>query len=828
MPPSNIRVSVHWKQATVFAGEDVEATITFTNIAAPSAPSPLPSRFNEPNWDAPSRAVNSERARARKHPPTSGALAQRPGLTRHTSLNGKGGGGGGHRQALSLSTAKDGNGTVRAVSGPGGTVQNAQIPTAVARPKHGRTLSILSLGTDVPEVRGGGMDQRMMRGHARAASVQIPGIKSSGNQLSATSPKQPSPLLRGSSPSASSTAGQPNEYPFPIARDARRSPRSQRPSPRLPSSRESPASDFTFPQQPPRPSTTEHLDTPIEPDSAVSPMTVRPNFRSHSPRPPEGTPEPVRQVARILSDTSVNGTPRSSMDIYSQTNNSSETLASEYIQQPTNRWFTRPEPLKRSGSQRVPQLRSSPETLMMGYAQIMGSFIVDGSLVNQAPFEEVKRKGIVGGHGGGGVVGVERSKRESGLFGALGWGNIGESLSGILGGGELSSIKEMRGIASSKSIPLLSTPQSILFVDLRLGPGENRSYSYTFKLPRGLPPSHKGRAIKISYQLTIGMQRPGTAQERQHVKSVDVPFRVLGGVNSQGEILGHDLMSPYILLRDQARTASIIDPSVVKSAKQPNGTSKPPDSSLSDFTGYITHLLSKSETGSGPPSALLSPTAEVPSHRRRSSLDEPTTMKEAIDFAILRSNQTTDSGASRGAIRFEIARSGQRVAVINLARPSYRLGETIHTSIDFANADIPTYAVSVSLESSESIDPALALRSTASVARVTRRVHAHSAENVMFARRVGISLAVPWNAAPEFITTGVGVAWKVRVEFIGPRLETRKRSVLLGEVSRDHRGAVFSPIERLQCDSFEVEAPVRIYGAIVETGESTDVEDLIV
>jgi hypothetical protein len=70
---------------------------------------------------------------------------------------------------------------------------------------------------------------------------------------------------------------------------------------------------------------------------------------------------------------------------------------------------------------------------MMGYAQIMGSFTLDGSLINQAPFEEVKRKGVVGGQGGGGVVGVEKTKRESGLFGALGWGNIGESLGGLLG-----------------------------------------------------------------------------------------------------------------------------------------------------------------------------------------------------------------------------------------------------------------------------------------------------------------------------------------------------------------------------------------------------------
>jgi len=168
---------------------------------------------------------------------------------------------------------------------------------------------------------------------------------------------------------------------------------------------------------------------------------------------------------------------------------------------------------------------------MMGYAQIMGSFTLDGSLINQAPFEEVKRKGVVGGQGGGGVVGVEKTKRESGLFGALGWGNIGESLGGLLGASEPSSIREMRGVASSKTVPLITTPQSILFVDLRLAPGESRTYTYSFTIPRGLPPSHKGRSMKVAYNLIIGTQRAGSTKEQQ-VKHVDVPFRVFGSVNS--------------------------------------------------------------------------------------------------------------------------------------------------------------------------------------------------------------------------------------------------------------------------------------------------------
>lgn len=168
---------------------------------------------------------------------------------------------------------------------------------------------------------------------------------------------------------------------------------------------------------------------------------------------------------------------------------------------------------------------------MMGYVQVIGAFTLDGSLISLSPFEDIKRKGVIGGQGSGGVVGVEPTKKHSGLFGTLGWGNIGESLGGLLGASEPSSIREMKGIASTKSIPILSTPQSILFVDLRLDPGESRSYSYSHVLPRGIPPSHKGRAMKVTYNLVIGTQRAQSKAQQHLVRHVEVPFRVLPGVN---------------------------------------------------------------------------------------------------------------------------------------------------------------------------------------------------------------------------------------------------------------------------------------------------------
>ena len=241
---------------------------------------------------------------------------------------------------------------------------------------------------------------------------------------------------------------------------------------------------------------------------------------------------PLSPPTKILSPAYTDDTPRSSGEFYSMSNNSTETLASEYITRENSRLLHRPAH-SRQGSSLAPIRASKPEVLMMGYAQISGNFTLDGSLVNQSHFEGAKKKGIIGGQGGGGLVRTESTKRDSGLLGSFGWGNIGDSIGGFLTSNEMSTIKEAKGMSSTRAIPILSTPQSILFVDLQLGPGESRSYTYRHPLPRGIPPSHKGRAMKTSYNLVVGTQRAATLTQQHQVQHVDIPFRVLSSVNGE-------------------------------------------------------------------------------------------------------------------------------------------------------------------------------------------------------------------------------------------------------------------------------------------------------
>ncbi|KAI0426622.1 Rgp1-domain-containing protein [Xylaria sp. FL1042] len=835
MPPegrsTDIRVFIKWDDQTVFAGEEIRCQITFKNVApgaSPFVPTAASASASLSNQRQPLQS--SPRADRSRQP--SPLLSPRGGST--NGLNSPASARS-HRSTLSLNVPSTSSRLRNSV--PQWPPLQLPAPPPPPPPQnpghvHKRSLSIVSMGSNATvdeQTYVNGTQtrpQRPARGHGRSASLQIiPRIGTAANGPPSAALPRRSPFGSESSPVFNNHSFPPSKHGFGQRLGAATAPNTpgfaKSPTRRKASG---PMPDFKFPMTPAT-STGSISDTPdvylddsnTTPTAETMPQVALP-VRSKEPIPTIS--EHSAPVARILASTSMaGGTPRSSGEFYSLSNNSSETLASEYVTHPLQ-GGRRPAHLRRSSVMSGINQTRLPESLMMGYAQVQGSFTLDGSLVNLAPFEAVKRKAVLGGQGGG-VIGVESSRRSSGFLTGFGWSGLGNSIGELLGGSEFSSIKDMRGAASSKSIPLLSTPQSILFVDLQLGPGESKTYEYSFRLPKGLPPTHRGKAIKITYSLVVGTQRAGGAKEQQ-VRSVDIPFRVLGSVNSYGEILGHDLLSPYIILRDQAKVQPREKGSSSLALKKRTKLDFP-GSTMNDFLTYVDELLDRPRDGS----TLLSPTATAAPSRRSSFAGELTTAKQAIDLAIIRSNMS-ESGQSSN--RFVIARNGQRVGVVVLARPAYRLGETVSMAIDFTDAEIPCYAVHAALETSERVDPSLALRSEASVHRVTRKVYTSSSETTLFARRVVFSPTIPISATPEFMTSGLNLEWKIRVEFVVPS-STSARSVddsgeqegpkveqshpLLEEISYNEKsGLILVAAETLECESFEVAVPLRVYGAV--------------
>lgn len=162
-------------------------------------------------------------------------------------------------------------------------------------------------------------------------------------------------------------------------------------------------------------------------------------------------------ISRVISAQSVSGeTPRNSGEFYSMSNSTTETLLSEYDPRASARVTRLPHHRRHSLLSIGPNYT---ECLMMGYAQVIGTFTLDGSLIQTSIFEEAKRKGVVGTHSGGGVVGVETSKHDGGFLSGFGW-NLGGGLGGLLGGGGMSSIAEMKNAASKSALPWHSFPIS--------------------------------------------------------------------------------------------------------------------------------------------------------------------------------------------------------------------------------------------------------------------------------------------------------------------------------------------------------------------------------
>lgn len=154
-----------------------------------------------------------------------------------------------------------------------------------------------------------------------------------------------------------------------------------------------------------------------------------------------------------------------------------------------------------------------------------------------------------------------------------------------------------------------------------------------------------------------------------------------------------------------------------------------------------------------------------------------------------------------------------------LNRPAHRLGETVFATVDFTGAALPCYSLRGTLESSEKVAPTLAVRSSASIHRATRRIHASCFENTLFSTRVVFSPAIPITATPTILTSGVNVEWELRFEFVTSSHVDHESGLsgarLLETIGEDDRGQVFSSVENLSCESFEISIPLTVYGETV-------------
>lgn len=296
-------------------------------------------------------------------------------------------------------------------------------------------------------------------------------------------------------------------------------------------------------------------------------------------------------------------------------------------------------------------------------------------------------------------------------------------------------------------------------------------------------------------------------------------------------------MQPYVILRDEARIKSVESQSSETGHRTHDKLNHKSENwrSAADCLRYIDEMLRdnkirhESNGGGLPPSITPSRLQQLAfddkdklNHiqaTRDGDGDEGRNLpcKDAIDLAILRGNRPSeDTGASPN--RFEITRNGRRVAVVILNRPVHRLGETVVVSVEFTGANVPSYSLRCTLESSEKIDPKFALRSPASIARATRRIHTAYSENALYATRLSFTPVIPVSATPTFITSMISNQWELCFEFVTSGVHPNDHYAgptgqkLLEPLDVDDRATIIGPLEYIPCEAFDVSIPLTVYG----------------
>ena len=252
-----------------------------------------------------------------------------------------------------------------------------------------------------------------------------------------------------------------------------------------------------------------------------------------------------------------------------------------------------------------------------------------------------------------------------------------------------------------------------------------------------------------------------------------------------------------------------------------NRKPSPSKTTKEDFTAYLKEILGSKPDRTTAQSLLLptetdfAPLAPLPEQMRST--------REFVNAAVLRGNASTSP--KRVATRFEIQKEGSRVAIITLARSSYKLGDIVSASINFSDATIASYSLHATLESFECVDPSVALRSISSMQRTTRQIHASLVATTAFAHTTGFRPLIPAGSTPTFSTSAIENKWNLRFEFVicGASEDDGGREAgivdLLEEVSHDDRATLSAAIQTLRCEIIDVRIPLTVYGATQASDE---------
>ncbi|KAI0294813.1 Rgp1-domain-containing protein [Russula brevipes] len=332
----------------------------------------------------------------------------------------------------------------------------------------------------------------------------------------------------------------------------------------------------------------------------------------------------------------------------------------------------------------------------------------------------------------------------------LGLGGVGLGLNGVQDGEEWDPEQPM---------PVFEVPPAMLAVDLSLGPGEERSYTYTVQLPSNLPPTYRGRTLRFSYQLSVGACRATAGTPNSQSRVMKVPIRIYNHVSASQPPRWYDLLA------GSGEYGGRLEEKIEEGPRDlPNklSRSKPPRPSRGSISDLRTYALLLLEPDSVALSAFPAGRVTMDDHELHGSAGGLTGCREAVEVLTRVPKK----------VSYDVNKDGVKVAVLTFMKSAWRLGETVLGVVELNDQEgrARILKLSAMLEAHESLPSEIASPPDARHAPYMRRVHAeHHASFVPQTLRTTFALDIPSDAAPAFrlalggAPSEGGLAWKVRL-----------------------------------------------------------------
>ncbi|KAI0005356.1 Rgp1-domain-containing protein [Russula compacta] len=363
-------------------------------------------------------------------------------------------------------------------------------------------------------------------------------------------------------------------------------------------------------------------------------------------------------------------------------------------------------------------------------------------------------------HGGSPVLPAARSLASSGAkLVNHGTEGVGLGLGGV--GLGLGAVQEGEEWDPEQPMPIFEAPPAMLAIDLSLGPGEERSYTYTVKLPSNLPPTYRGRTLRFSYQLSVGACRATAGTSNGQSRVMKVPIRVYNHVSAGQPPRWYDLLTGSAEQGGRLEEKIEEGPRDLPKLSWSNSP-KASQGSINDLRTYALLLL---EPDSSAWSAIPALRRAMDDQELHGSGGGLTGCREAVEVLTRVPKK----------VSYDVNKNGVKVAVLTFMKSAWRLGETVLGVVELNDREgrARILKLSAMLEAHESLPSELALAPDARHASYMRRVHAeHHASFVPQALRTTFALDIPPDAAPTFrlslggsatCSNEGGLAWKVRL-----------------------------------------------------------------